>query len=171
MSSVFNVHKTICGVQPTATLCQFRCPATHSSTCHIVTCRSSSLSVPAVISSWQEHVPNPHAKPGPDFRAMNKAAADSGLTCSQQLRSFRSVVTGSRCRIRVSSTICNCSIQLLQLVLQRCTAGLLLSSSRRFTWQLPGQCLRAIGSLLQPKSPTEASDCDCVLAGLSIQRT
>eukprot|EP00878_Enallax_costatus_P039696 GHUV01045578.1.p2 GENE.GHUV01045578.1~~GHUV01045578.1.p2 ORF type:complete len:153 (+),score=32.17 GHUV01045578.1:281-739(+) len=44
----------------------------------------------AVISTWQEHVPNPHAKPGPDFKAMNRAAADSGLTSTQQIRSFRS---------------------------------------------------------------------------------
>jgi hypothetical protein len=43
----------------------------------------------AVISKWQEHVPNPHAKPGPDFRAMNKAAADSGLVSSTQVRNFR----------------------------------------------------------------------------------
>ncbi|WIA42582.1 hypothetical protein OEZ86_008559 [Tetradesmus obliquus] len=42
-----------------------------------------------VISKWQEHVPNPHAKPGPDFRAMNKAAADSGLVSSTQIRTFR----------------------------------------------------------------------------------
>eukprot|EP00882_Tetradesmus_deserticola_P029409 GHRQ01032943.1.p1 GENE.GHRQ01032943.1~~GHRQ01032943.1.p1 ORF type:complete len:211 (+),score=68.48 GHRQ01032943.1:1319-1951(+) len=42
-----------------------------------------------VISTWQEHVPNPHAKPGPDFRAMNKAAAASGLVSSNQIRTFR----------------------------------------------------------------------------------
>eukprot|EP00879_Flechtneria_rotunda_P008519 GHRR01008925.1.p1 GENE.GHRR01008925.1~~GHRR01008925.1.p1 ORF type:complete len:267 (+),score=76.73 GHRR01008925.1:279-1079(+) len=43
----------------------------------------------AVTSSWKEHVPNPHAKPGPDFRAINKAAADSGLTDTRDIKTFR----------------------------------------------------------------------------------
>ncbi len=42
-----------------------------------------------MISTWAGHVPNPHAKPGPDYLAMNKAAADSGLTKSKQIRGFR----------------------------------------------------------------------------------
>ncbi|KAF8056223.1 CFAP77 [Scenedesmus sp. PABB004] len=43
----------------------------------------------AVISSWREHSPNRHAKPGPDIKAMNRAAADSGLVSSTQVRGFR----------------------------------------------------------------------------------
>lgn len=43
----------------------------------------------AVISTWKPHVPNPHAKPGPDFLAMNKAAADTGLVSSGQFKAFR----------------------------------------------------------------------------------
>lgn len=56
---------------------------------------------------WQEHVPNPDVKPGPDYVSMNKLAAMrysvktfllllltihpcSGLTDSKSLRSFRS---------------------------------------------------------------------------------
>jgi hypothetical protein len=43
----------------------------------------------AVISTWKPHVPNPHAKPGPDFLAMNRAAADTGLVSSSQFKAFR----------------------------------------------------------------------------------
>lgn len=25
---------------------------------------------------WKEHTPNPHTKPGPDFKAMNRLAVD-----------------------------------------------------------------------------------------------
>eukprot|EP00775_Hariotina_reticulata_P003480 gene3479-3749_t len=42
-----------------------------------------------VTSSWKEHEPNPHAKPGPDYLAMNKAAADGGLVSSSQVKEFR----------------------------------------------------------------------------------
>lgn len=45
----------------------------------------------AVISTWKPHVPNPHAKPGPDFLAMNRAAADTGLVSSGQFKAFRYV--------------------------------------------------------------------------------
>ncbi|KAK9803407.1 hypothetical protein WJX72_007555 [[Myrmecia] bisecta] len=38
---------------------------------------------------WREHQPNPDDKPGPDFRAMNKLAATSGLTDSHDQRTFR----------------------------------------------------------------------------------
>ncbi|KIZ00929.1 flagellar associated protein [Monoraphidium neglectum] len=42
-----------------------------------------------VTMQWAEHKPNPHAQPGPDFRAMNKLAADNGLTGTRGLREFR----------------------------------------------------------------------------------
>eukprot|EP00891_Asterochloris_glomerata_P002893 jgi/Astpho2/2893/Aster-x0546 len=42
-----------------------------------------------VIGIWKEHRPNPFAQPGPDFMAMNKKAALSGLTKSHQQHTFR----------------------------------------------------------------------------------
>ncbi|GMH39040.1 hypothetical protein BSKO_06938 [Bryopsis sp. KO-2023] len=39
---------------------------------------------------WREHQANPDAKPGPDFRAMNKMAAVSGLTSAKEQPAFRS---------------------------------------------------------------------------------
>ncbi|KAI8470732.1 MAG: flagellar associated protein [Monoraphidium minutum] len=38
---------------------------------------------------WKQHQPNPHAKPGPDFKAMNRLAADNGLTGTRGVRAFR----------------------------------------------------------------------------------
>ena len=38
---------------------------------------------------WKPHQPNPHARPGPDYRAMNKLAADAGLVKAAEQRNFR----------------------------------------------------------------------------------
>lgn len=42
-----------------------------------------------VVNNWKPHVANPHSKPGPDFKAMNKLATMNGLTGAPQQRSFR----------------------------------------------------------------------------------
>ncbi|GBF97323.1 hypothetical protein Rsub_10014 [Raphidocelis subcapitata] len=58
-----------------------------------------------VTMTWKEHTPNPHAKPPPDFRAMNKIAVDSGLTRAAGLREFRathSVAVKSAEEVRIS---------------------------------------------------------------------
>jgi len=39
--------------------------------------------------TWKEHEPNPNARPGPDFKAMNKAASHHGLTKAVEMRPFR----------------------------------------------------------------------------------
>jgi hypothetical protein len=39
---------------------------------------------------WKGHKPNPHSKPGPDYLAMNKLAADHGLVSCSSQRAFRS---------------------------------------------------------------------------------
>lgn len=63
--------------------------------CHTCTACTSSchrmllLLHAAVISTWKGHIPNPHSKPGPDFLAMNAAAADTGLVSSGQFKAFR----------------------------------------------------------------------------------
>lgn len=44
----------------------------------------------AVINTWKPHVANPHSKPGPDIKAMNRLAATHGLTEAPQQRPFRS---------------------------------------------------------------------------------
>lgn len=43
-----------------------------------------------VTFKWVEHKPNPNAKPGPDFKAMNLLAAVNDVTTSKDQRDFRS---------------------------------------------------------------------------------
>ncbi|KAG8469165.1 hypothetical protein KFE25_007683 [Diacronema lutheri] len=42
-----------------------------------------------MIMSWMEHEPNPHAKPGRDFKALNKGAVVAGATTAKQQLEFR----------------------------------------------------------------------------------
>lgn len=42
-----------------------------------------------MIMSWMEHVPNPHARPGRDFKALNKNAVVSGMVTAKQQTDFR----------------------------------------------------------------------------------
>lgn len=42
-----------------------------------------------VTFKWVEHQPNPNAKPGPDFKAMNFLAAVNDITTSKDQRDFR----------------------------------------------------------------------------------
>mmetsp|Transcript_45797 Transcript_45797/g.107016 ORF Transcript_45797/g.107016 Transcript_45797/m.107016 type:complete len:287 (+) Transcript_45797:79-939(+) len=42
-----------------------------------------------LVMGWMDHVPNPHAKPGRDFKALNKGAVVSGAVTSKQQVAYR----------------------------------------------------------------------------------
>lgn len=42
-----------------------------------------------MIMTWMEHTPNPHARPGRDFKALNKHAVVAGATTAKQQLEFR----------------------------------------------------------------------------------
>jgi hypothetical protein len=42
-----------------------------------------------MIMSWMEHMPNPHAKPGRDFKALNKGAVVAGATTAKAQIAYR----------------------------------------------------------------------------------
>eukprot|EP00304_Pavlova_gyrans_P004000 CAMPEP_0206040344 /NCGR_PEP_ID=MMETSP1466-20131121/5317_1 /ASSEMBLY_ACC=CAM_ASM_001126 /TAXON_ID=44452 /ORGANISM="Pavlova gyrans, Strain CCMP608" /LENGTH=270 /DNA_ID=CAMNT_0053415017 /DNA_START=29 /DNA_END=841 /DNA_ORIENTATION=- len=42
-----------------------------------------------MIMSWMEHVPNPHAKPGRDFKALNKGAVIAGAVTAKKQNDYR----------------------------------------------------------------------------------
>lgn len=117
--------------------------------------------VAPVISSWKAHEPNPHAKPGPDFKAMNKLAADSGLVSSGAFRTFR----------YARMTCCGAGILLARQQVQAGRAVCVLNSA-----PIPAQtlsvslaahsCMRGAKLLLDTCVPacSQTAVCSCVVA-------